>query len=54
MCIRDSQYATKDPGDYAHNGKYIIQTLYDSLVSLSQQTTVDMTGMERPEAPPAE
>ena len=48
------QYATKDPGDYAHNGKYIIQTLYDSLVSLSQQTTVDMTGMERPEAPPAE
>ncbi len=48
------QYATKDPGDYAHNGKYIIQTLYDSLVSLGQQTTVDMTGMERPEAPPAQ
>ena len=48
------QYATKDPGDYAHNGKYIIQTLYNSLVSLSQQTTVDMTGMERPEVPPTQ
>ncbi|MCC6188392.1 MAG: polyheme membrane-associated cytochrome C, partial [Anaerolineales bacterium] len=25
------QYAQKDPGAFAHNGKYIIQILYDSL-----------------------
>jgi hypothetical protein len=48
------QYASKDPGDYAHNGKYIIQTLYDSLASLGQAVTVDMAGMERPEVPPAQ
>lgn len=48
------QYATKDPGDYAHNGKYILQTLYDSLASLSTQVTVDMTGMVRPEVPPTQ
>jgi hypothetical protein len=28
------QYATKDPGGFAHNGKYIAQLLYDSLDSL--------------------
>jgi hypothetical protein len=39
------QYATKDPGAFAHNGKYIIQTLYDTLEDLG----VDMSGMERPE-----
>jgi hypothetical protein len=39
------QYATKDPGAFAHNGKYIIQTLYDTLEDIG----VDMSGMERPE-----
>jgi hypothetical protein len=38
------QYATKDPGAFAHNGKYIIQTLYDSLASLGG----DVSGMTRP------
>jgi hypothetical protein len=25
------QWASKDPGSFAHNGEYILQTLYDSL-----------------------
>ncbi len=29
------QYATEDPGGFAHNNKYIAQLLYDSLESLS-------------------
>jgi hypothetical protein len=48
------QYVQKDPGAAAHNAKYVIQFLYDSLTSLGQQVTVDMTGMVRPEAPAAE
>jgi len=28
------QYAQKDPGDYAHNGKYVIQFLIDSIEDL--------------------
>jgi len=43
------QYAAKDPGAFAHNGKYLIQVLYDSLESLGQVVQVDMTGMVRPE-----
>ena len=42
------QYSTKDPGTFAHNGKYIIQVLYDSLEDLSKATTVDMKGLVRP------
>lgn len=42
------QYAQKDPGGFAHNGKYIIQTLHDSLADLGEKTAVDMTGMVRP------
>lgn len=38
------QYAQKDPGGFAHNGKYIIQTLYDSL----QDIGGDVSGMTRP------
>ncbi len=45
------QYVQKDPGAFAHNGKYVIQFLYDTLSSLGQKVTVDMTGMVRPEAP---
>ncbi len=44
------QYAKKDPGAFAHNGRYLIQILYDSLESLGTKVTVDMTGMVRPEA----
>ena len=38
------QYAAKDPGAYAHNGLYVIQALYDSLVDLG----ADTSGMTRP------
>lgn len=38
------QYATKDPGGFAHNPKYVIQLLYDSLEDLGG----DVTGMTRP------
>jgi hypothetical protein len=42
------QYAQKDPGAFAHNSKYVIQVLYDSLISLGEQVTVDTAGMVRP------
>jgi hypothetical protein len=42
------QYVTKDPGAFAHNAKYIIQVLYDSLENLGQKVTVNMKGMTRP------
>jgi hypothetical protein len=42
------QYATKDPGAFAHNGQYIIQVLYDSLEDIGEQVSVDMSGMTRP------
>ena len=45
------QYVQKDPGAFAHNGKYVIQFLYDSLSSLGQKVTVDMTGLVRPDTP---
>jgi hypothetical protein len=47
------QYVQKDPGAAAHNAKYVIQFLYDTLTNLGQQVTVDMTGMVRPEVPAA-
>ncbi|MFQ6014472.1 MAG: cytochrome c3 family protein [Anaerolineae bacterium] len=42
------QYAAKDPGAFAHNAKYVIAVLYDSLADLGTKVTVDMTGMVRP------
>ncbi|MEA3336360.1 MAG: hypothetical protein U9R25_10650 [Chloroflexota bacterium] len=42
------QYVQKDPGAFAHNGKYVIQVLYDSLANLGEQVAVEMTGMVRP------
>lgn len=42
------QYAQKDPGAFAHNAKYILQVLYDSLSDLGQKVTVDMAEMTRP------
>lgn len=40
------QYASKDPGAYVHNAKYITQTLYDSLESIGGADAV--AGMTRP------
>lgn len=37
-------YIAQDPGAYAHNGKYVIQILYDSLVDMG----VDTSNMRRP------
>jgi hypothetical protein len=42
------QYASKDPGGFAHNGKYVIQLLYDSLSDVATAVDVDMQGMVRP------
>ena len=39
------QYASKDPGAFAHNSKYVIQVLYDSLEDMGR----DVSGMTRPE-----
>jgi hypothetical protein len=47
------QAATKDPGQYAHGGKYIIQLLYDSIEDLnaSEMTTkVDLAAANRIDA----
>jgi hypothetical protein len=38
------QFSTKDPGAFAHNGAYIIQTLYDSLEDIGG----DVSKMTRP------
>lgn len=42
------QYVQKDPGQFAHNAKYVMQALYDNLEDLGQKVTVDMTGLVRP------
>ena len=34
------QFSVKDPGAYAHNGKYIIQVLYDSISDLNLKVPV--------------
>jgi uncharacterized protein YjdB len=41
------QFSHKDPGAFAHNGKYIVQLLYDSMADLGTKVTVNMTGMHR-------
>ena len=38
------QWVAKDPGAFAHNGKYILQILYDSI----KNTNGSVTGMTRP------
>ena len=38
------QWASKDPGSFAHNGQYIIQTLYDSIEDMGG----DVSAMTRP------
>lgn len=44
------QFSRKDPAGYVHNGKYILQLLYDSLEDLSQVAEIDMGGLIRPES----
>lgn len=45
------QYVAKDPGAFAHNGKYIVQILQDSITDLGKKLTLDTTRMRRPEIP---
>jgi len=42
------QYVAKDPGAFAHNGKYILQVLYDTLQDLSKKVPVNVGQMVRP------
>jgi len=42
------QFVAKDPGTYAHNPRYVLQLLYDSLESLSAKTGSDMARLLRP------
>lgn len=46
------QVAQKDPGKYAHNAKYIVQLLYDSIEDLNQavSTPVDLANAVRDDA----
>ena len=46
------QLSVKDPGAFAHNAKYVIQLLYDSLADLNTQlsTPVDMSALHRMDA----
>jgi len=43
------QVAKKDPNCFAHNGKYVIELLYDSIADLNTKlaSPADMTGMNR-------
>jgi hypothetical protein len=43
------QFSANDPAGYVHNGKYMLQLLYDSIEDLSQVTNVDMNGLVRPQ-----
>lgn len=46
------QVSLKDPGNYAHGNKYVIQLLFDSLEDLNSQlsTPIDMAAMHREDA----
>ncbi len=43
------QFSRKDPAAYIHNGKYMLQLLYDTIEDLSEVVEVDMSGLVRPE-----
>jgi hypothetical protein len=43
------QVASKDPGGFAHNAKYLIQLMYDSVADLNRgmSAPIDLTAMDR-------
>jgi hypothetical protein len=47
--VYNYQVAKKDPNNYAHNGKYVIELLYDSIEDLNQKLAVltDLSAMMR-------
>ncbi len=46
------QMSVKDPGAFAHNAKYVIELLYDSIADLNTQlsTPIDMAALQRIDA----
>jgi hypothetical protein len=42
------QYVQKDPGAFAHNARYVIQVMYDSIADLGTKATVNNAKMVRP------
>jgi hypothetical protein len=44
------QYTVKDPGSFVHNGKYVMQAMYDSIEDLNSvlKTKIDISKMVRP------
>jgi hypothetical protein len=46
------QLSVKDPGAFAHNAKYVIELLYDSIADLNTQfsTPIDMSNLHRTDA----
>ncbi len=44
------QVSVKDPGAFAHNGKYIIELVYDSIADLGAKVSVDMAALHRDDA----
>ena len=42
------QFAAKDPGGYVHNGRYVLQLLYDAIEDLSETVEVPLSLLTRP------
>jgi predicted CXXCH cytochrome family protein len=42
------QFSIKEPAGYVHNGKYVIQLLYDSIKDISTTSGKPVTGLVRP------
>jgi hypothetical protein len=42
------QFVQKDPGSYAHNPRYTLQVLYDTLEDLNERVAVNMEPLQRP------
>ncbi|HWQ05072.1 MAG TPA: cytochrome c3 family protein [Longilinea sp.] len=43
------QYVVKDPGAFVHNGKYVIQVMFDTLADLKAKVpSIDTAGLVRP------
>jgi len=41
-------FTVKEPGAYVHNGKYVLQLMYDSIEDLSAISGVTTAGLTRP------
>ncbi|HUV16222.1 MAG TPA: cytochrome c3 family protein [Pelolinea sp.] len=42
------QFSAKEPGGYVHNGKYVLQLLYDAIEDLSTVVDAPLDGLVRP------